>query len=62
MDVGMVEQILPPGVQEGEESDFGTQVRRVGGDNVQRRRPQANYGFTHLTEMRIFAEKWGEYE
>ena len=36
MDMGMVEQILPPGVQDGEESDFGTQVRRVGGDDAQR--------------------------
>ncbi len=36
MDMGMVEQILPPGVEHGEETDFGTKVGRIGGDDAQR--------------------------
>ena len=36
MDVWMVEQILPPGVKHSEESDFRTQMRRIGGDDAQR--------------------------
>ena len=36
MDMGMVEQILPPGVEHGEETDFGTQVRGICGDDAQR--------------------------
>ena len=36
MDMGMVEQILPPCVQDGEESDFCTQMLRIGGDDAQR--------------------------
>ena len=35
MEVRMVEQVLSPGVKYGEESDFGTQVLRIGGDDAQ---------------------------
>ncbi len=36
MNMRMVEQVLPPGVEYGEESDFGTQVLGIGGDGAQR--------------------------
>jgi hypothetical protein len=36
MDMGMVEQILPPSVEHGKESDFRTQMRRICGDDTQR--------------------------
>ena len=32
MQVGMQGQILPPGVQDGQEADLGAQVLGVGGD------------------------------
>jgi hypothetical protein len=35
MHVGMVEQILPPGVQDGEEADLGPEVLGIGGDGAQ---------------------------
>ena len=36
MDMRMVEQILPPGVEDGEKSDFRTQVLGIGGDDAHR--------------------------
>ena len=36
MDMGMVEQILPPGMEDGEKSDFCSQVLGIGGDDMQR--------------------------
>jgi hypothetical protein len=36
MQVGMIEQVLPPGVENGEETDPGAQVFRVGRDGEQR--------------------------
>jgi hypothetical protein len=33
--VGMVEQVLTPGVEDGEESDARTQMLRIGGDGEQ---------------------------
>ncbi|MBB4276686.1 hypothetical protein GGE12_004483 [Rhizobium mongolense] len=36
MQVGMVQQILPPGVQYGEEADLGAEMLGVGGDGAQR--------------------------
>ena len=36
MDMGMMEQILPPGVQDGEKSDLRTQMQRIGCDDAQR--------------------------
>jgi len=36
MDMGMVEQILPPGVKDGEEADLGSQVLGIAGDDAQR--------------------------
>jgi hypothetical protein len=35
MDMGMVQQVLAPGVQHGQKSDFGTQVPSVSGDLLQ---------------------------
>ena len=36
MQVGMVEQVLAPGVQDGEKADLSAQVLGVGGDGLQR--------------------------
>ena len=36
MDMGVVEQMLSPGVEDGKESDFCTQALRIGGDDTQR--------------------------
>lgn len=33
--MGMVQQILPPGVQHGEETDFGAEMLGIGGDDAQ---------------------------
>jgi N-methylhydantoinase B/oxoprolinase/acetone carboxylase alpha subunit len=32
----MMEQILPPGVQDGKEADFRSKVLRIGGNEAQR--------------------------
>ena len=35
VDVGVVLEVLPPGVQDGQEADLGPEVLRVGGDLLQ---------------------------
>jgi hypothetical protein len=41
MQMRMIEQLLPPGVQHGEEADLGTEVLGIGGDRTQGLRGRA---------------------
>src|SRR5438477_11127156 len=39
MDVGMMLQVLAPGVEHGDKANLGAEMARIGGDRAQRREP-----------------------
>jgi len=51
MQMRMIEQLLPPGVQHGEETDLCTEVLRIGGDGVQ--------GFRCRVEQEVERQRHG---